>query len=376
MTAPRDVCREALEEILNYRGGADNALDDPYVMDRARMALASDPACPGLNASHADRRLRCDLCDPPAPPSGGPTPPDLAVKPEHTMDGFGTCVPWCPRCEADRDSGAVLVPGLLASGAARERCELCGEPMPAGEEMFKFHGYSGPCPKSPETPAYEDDDPSQVPKGTGDTWSAPLRRPVPAPDGERIDGTVKRIVEEMEQQPREDRAFWLVKQLAGAQMAIEDFAAMSATQLLAEARRFQPAPEGLDQKGTDGSLAVRDGADRTQDHRERAATVAAPEGLEAEVREALRRFDASPCDDNAWHLQGVAIRAADALAARPDLSAFRVRVRRERKVWQNEHAKPNAAECDESPHGRCDLCKLLAELDAALTGGDRKEPGK
>lgn len=26
------------------------------------------------------------------------------------------------------------------------RCTLCGEPMPAGEEMFKFHGYSGPCP--------------------------------------------------------------------------------------------------------------------------------------------------------------------------------------------------------------------------------------
>ena len=29
------------------------------------------------------------------------------------------------------------------------KCELCGEPMPAGEEMFKFHGYSGPCPKPP-----------------------------------------------------------------------------------------------------------------------------------------------------------------------------------------------------------------------------------
>ena len=28
-------------------------------------------------------------------------------------------------------------------------CELCGEPMPSGEEMFKFHGYSGPCPKPP-----------------------------------------------------------------------------------------------------------------------------------------------------------------------------------------------------------------------------------
>ncbi len=26
------------------------------------------------------------------------------------------------------------------------RCELCGKPMPPGEEMFKYHGYSGPCP--------------------------------------------------------------------------------------------------------------------------------------------------------------------------------------------------------------------------------------
>jgi hypothetical protein len=25
-------------------------------------------------------------------------------------------------------------------------CELCGKPMPPGEEMFKYHGYSGPCP--------------------------------------------------------------------------------------------------------------------------------------------------------------------------------------------------------------------------------------
>ena len=34
-------------------------------------------------------------------------------------------------------------------------CEICGEPMPEGEEMFKFHGYSGPCPKPslPREPA-------------------------------------------------------------------------------------------------------------------------------------------------------------------------------------------------------------------------------
>ena len=29
------------------------------------------------------------------------------------------------------------------------KCDLCGEPMPQGEEVFKYHGYSGPCPKPP-----------------------------------------------------------------------------------------------------------------------------------------------------------------------------------------------------------------------------------
>ena len=28
-------------------------------------------------------------------------------------------------------------------------CTICGEPMPPGETMFKFHGYSGDCPKPP-----------------------------------------------------------------------------------------------------------------------------------------------------------------------------------------------------------------------------------
>lgn len=31
---------DALDEILNYSGGADSALDDPYVMERAQAALA------------------------------------------------------------------------------------------------------------------------------------------------------------------------------------------------------------------------------------------------------------------------------------------------------------------------------------------------
>lgn len=25
-------------------------------------------------------------------------------------------------------------------------CEICGEPLPPGEEMFRYHGYSGKCP--------------------------------------------------------------------------------------------------------------------------------------------------------------------------------------------------------------------------------------
>lgn len=33
----------------------------------------------------------------------------------------------------------------------RPKCKLCGEPMPEGEEMFNYHGYSGPCPKPPMT---------------------------------------------------------------------------------------------------------------------------------------------------------------------------------------------------------------------------------
>lgn len=28
-------------------------------------------------------------------------------------------------------------------------CQICGEPMPKGEEMFNYHGYSGKCPKPP-----------------------------------------------------------------------------------------------------------------------------------------------------------------------------------------------------------------------------------
>jgi hypothetical protein len=28
-------------------------------------------------------------------------------------------------------------------------CSVCGQRMPVGEGMFRFHGYSGPCPTVP-----------------------------------------------------------------------------------------------------------------------------------------------------------------------------------------------------------------------------------
>lgn len=31
----------------------------------------------------------------------------------------------------------------------KPNCTLCGKPMPDGEEMFMYHGHSGPCPKPP-----------------------------------------------------------------------------------------------------------------------------------------------------------------------------------------------------------------------------------
>jgi hypothetical protein len=31
----------------------------------------------------------------------------------------------------------------------KNKCEICGQPMPEGEQMFRYHGYSGPCPAQP-----------------------------------------------------------------------------------------------------------------------------------------------------------------------------------------------------------------------------------
>lgn len=38
---------------------------------------------------------------------------------------------------------------VMAISEGQATCELCGEPMPPGEQMFNYHGYSGPCPRPP-----------------------------------------------------------------------------------------------------------------------------------------------------------------------------------------------------------------------------------
>jgi hypothetical protein len=43
------------------------------------------------------------------------------------------------------------IASLPSQNENRALCGLCGLPMPEGEEMFKYHGYSGPCPKSATT---------------------------------------------------------------------------------------------------------------------------------------------------------------------------------------------------------------------------------
>jgi hypothetical protein len=72
----------------------------------------------------------------------------------HTLIGFqdDDC-PLCGVLDAPLWAGTVNDHIKALARIKRERaaamegvCELCGEPMPEGEEMFRFHGLSGPCP--------------------------------------------------------------------------------------------------------------------------------------------------------------------------------------------------------------------------------------
>lgn len=70
LTADAERLAKALQEILNYRGGAANALEDEYVVDRAHQALAahSTQAQPPAASDDAEQLALCrkdwqSVCD-------------------------------------------------------------------------------------------------------------------------------------------------------------------------------------------------------------------------------------------------------------------------------------------------------------------------
>lgn len=53
----------------------------------------------------------------------------------------------CVRNEQRERVPAEVALQRIKAAVAEDLCELCGEPMPPGEKMFRYHGLSGPCPK-------------------------------------------------------------------------------------------------------------------------------------------------------------------------------------------------------------------------------------
>jgi hypothetical protein len=52
---------------------------------------------------------------------------------------------------------------MSKSNSDSPKCKLCGESMPPGEEMFYYHGYSGPCPKPAPSASAQSDNPHNLP---------------------------------------------------------------------------------------------------------------------------------------------------------------------------------------------------------------------
>jgi hypothetical protein len=90
------------------------------------------------------------------------------------------------------------------------KCELCGEPMPKGEEMFKYHGYSCNCPKPPlpKKPS----DPQTVVADMVRGWLSDQRRDRPlafksyssVDEDQTIDALAAKIVEALASRKNEE----------------------------------------------------------------------------------------------------------------------------------------------------------------------------
>jgi hypothetical protein len=74
-------------------------------------------------------------------------------------------------------------------------CTLCGEPMPVGEEMFQFHGYSGNCTKPPLPNLSKPSEPTPA-------WEAEFNKQFPYPFGAQAPG-VKAFIASVEREAEE-----------------------------------------------------------------------------------------------------------------------------------------------------------------------------
>jgi hypothetical protein len=52
----------------------------------------------------------------------------------------------CACCQAWKEYDSLVKYDVVEEDGPAT-CAICGFPMPKGEEMFNFHGFSGPCPK-------------------------------------------------------------------------------------------------------------------------------------------------------------------------------------------------------------------------------------
>jgi hypothetical protein len=76
--------------------------------------------------------------------------PNVSPFPSHVWPTRELAEKFCESEEAGQWRGKLkCVESEDRRMSEKTLCVLCGEPMPEGEEMFNYHGYSGPCPNPP-----------------------------------------------------------------------------------------------------------------------------------------------------------------------------------------------------------------------------------
>jgi hypothetical protein len=106
-------------------------------IERFDIALTKARAVLGCINAAIPEEDRCGNCDHHS---------DLHKKRGCTVviQSNGESIP-CP-CRWNKRQASSLQPFPPFRNVLNGMCELCGQPMPEGEEMFKYHGYSGSCP--------------------------------------------------------------------------------------------------------------------------------------------------------------------------------------------------------------------------------------